>query len=131
MFKYFKYAAAIMVGTISTEEVIETLNINQEQEAPGIDVEEFDTTIVDKVKGVTFEDKATFIKFYAPWCGHCKNLAPTWNELHKTIGSEVNIVKVDCTVESNRNLCGQFGVKGYPTLMLVKGENFARYKGRR
>lgn len=40
-------------------------------------------------------------------CGHCKRLAPTWEELAKKFvdNQEVSIVKIDCTLEVNKQLC--------------------------
>uniref|UniRef100_A0AAV1U5J3 Thioredoxin domain-containing protein n=1 Tax=Peronospora matthiolae TaxID=2874970 RepID=A0AAV1U5J3_9STRA len=72
------------------------------------------------------------IKFYAPWCGHCKRLAPTWNKLSRTLqenGSQTHVAKVDCTV--HRRVCSRFGVHGYPSLVYIREGQVYRYKGGR
>ena len=72
-------------------------------------------------------ERGWFVKFYAPWCGHCKKLEPTWVELSDK-GLDINVGKVDCT--TNKDLCSEFGVKGFPTLLYFpadegfKGQHF-------
>jgi protein disulfide-isomerase-like protein len=58
---------------------------------------------------------------YAPWCGHCKRLAPTWAELAAGFaGSDsIGIASVDCT--QHKTVCDAAGVKGYPTLKVFHG----------
>lgn len=59
--------------------------------------------------------KAAFVEFYAPWCGHCKRLAPAYEEVGKAfVGSDVLIAKVDA--DADKTLGGRFGVRGFPTL---------------
>ena len=53
------------------------------------------------------------VEFYAPWCGHCKQLQPQWEQAAREL-PEVKFAKVDCTVE--QSICSQFQVKGYPTI---------------
>lgn len=60
------------------------------------------------------------VKFYAPWCGHCKSLIPAWEKAAKSLKGVVPVVKVDCT--SNAGVCQKYGVKGYPTLKLFKNK---------
>jgi protein disulfide-isomerase-like protein len=61
-----------------------------------------------------------FIKYYAPWCGHCKKLAPTWDELSGSseLPDNVRVAHVDCTQQ--QDICTQQDIKGYPTLKFHK-----------
>lgn len=80
------------------------------------------------------EKGVTFIKFFAPWCGHCKRLAPTWEELGKKFfgNDNVHIVKVDCTLNTSKQLCNEQEVDGFPTLFLYKdGRKLSEYNGSR
>uniref|UniRef100_A0A182SEZ7 Thioredoxin domain-containing protein n=1 Tax=Anopheles maculatus TaxID=74869 RepID=A0A182SEZ7_9DIPT len=76
----------------------------------------------------------TVVKFYAPWCGHCMRLAPTWEQLAEKLAArdDVKIAKVDCTVDANKELCGEQEVNGYPTIFLYReGEKVTEYFGHR
>ncbi|XP_054278319.1 protein disulfide-isomerase A3-like [Macrosteles quadrilineatus] len=81
---------------------------------------------------VTNNGKDTLIEFYAPWCGHCKKLAPVWDELgDKMKDEDVEIVKMDA---SNNDVSGPFEVRGFPTLYWAPKDNKAspvRYEGGR
>lgn len=72
--------------------------------------------------------KKVFVKLYAPWCGHCKALAPTWEDLAtKKADSGVTIAEMDCTAGTNKDKCSSLGVTGYPTIVYSKGFGFEKY----
>lgn len=72
-----------------------------------------------------------FVKFYAPWCVHCKKLAPIWEKLADQAEKKnwpVKIAEVDCT--QSKDICESVRVKAFPTLGLITGgELKERYKG--
>lgn len=76
-----------------------------------------------------------FVKFYAPWCGHCKRMAPRWEELAAKVASTsptVKIAKVDCTEPDNKETCGEQDVNGFPTIFIYRdGHKLQEYNGNR
>ncbi|ELK11117.1 Protein disulfide-isomerase TMX3 [Pteropus alecto] len=90
-------------------------------------VEDLDESFKDNRK-----DDIWLVDFYAPWCGHCKKLEPIWNEVGlemKSMGSPVKVGKMDAT--SYSGIASEFGVRGYPTIKLLKGDLAYNYRGPR
>jgi protein disulfide-isomerase-like protein len=59
------------------------------------------------------------VEFYAPWCGHCRNLAPTWEKAARRLEGIVRVGAVDC--EKHRALAQEYGVQAFPTIKLFSG----------
>lgn len=62
-------------------------------------------------------DKPALIDFYADWCGPCKAIAPTLEELAKEYGNDIYIYKID--TDKEQELAAVFGIRSIPTLIFV------------
>lgn len=81
----------------------------------------------------TFDDfvaqAPTFVKFFAPWCGHCKKLAPVWIQVARRMQHKLNIAEVNC--DEFKSLCSKQGVTGYPMLFYYSHGAKTEYSGSR
>jgi len=84
----------------------------------------------DNWEEATGEHSAMLVEFYAPWCGHCKTLAPEWTKAAKSLASsDIKLAKVDATVATK--LAKRFEVKGFPTIKFFKHGQGSDYNGGR
>lgn len=68
-----------------------------------------------------FEDANVWmVEFYAPWCGHCKNLSPAWEAAATQLQGIAKVAAVNC--DEHQQLCGMFQVQGFPTLKLFPSQ---------
>ncbi|KAI3462416.1 hypothetical protein Pfo_019079 [Paulownia fortunei] len=76
------------------------------------------------------------VELYAPWCGHCKALAPEYEKAASLLSSHeaaIVLAKVDANDAANRELAPEFQIQGFPTIKILKsgGKSIQGYKGPR
>jgi protein disulfide-isomerase A1 len=72
------------------------------------------------------------VKFYAPWCGHCKKLAPDYSRAARILKGQdppVYIAEVDATIATKA--AEKYGVKGYPTIKFFVNKSPIDFNGGR
>lgn len=74
------------------------------------------------------DDKLLVVDFFATWCGPCKKLSPTLDEVSEEFGDRVNIVKVD--VDESEDLAMTYGTRSVPTVLFFKnGQQVDKFVG--
>ncbi|KAI9835808.1 MAG: hypothetical protein M1837_003595 [Sclerophora amabilis] len=69
---------------------------------------------------IAMSNHTSILEFYAPWCGHCKNLKPAYEKAAKSLAGLAKVAAIDCDDEANKPFCGSMGVQGFPTLKIVR-----------
>ncbi len=76
---------------------------------------------IDFDKEVIESEVPVLVDFWAPWCGPCKALAPTLDEISKDNEGKIKIVKIN--VDDNKEIAVKFGIQSIPTMLIfIKGE---------
>lgn len=63
-------------------------------------------------------DKPVLVDFWAEWCGPCKQIGPSLEEISAEMGEKVSVVKIN--IDDNPGTPGRYGVRGIPTMMVFK-----------
>ena len=64
------------------------------------------------------EDKPVIVDFWAPWCGPCKAMAPTFESLADIYGQKMVFAK--CNVDASQATANRYGIKSIPTVMIFQ-----------
>ena len=60
------------------------------------------------------------VEFYAPWCGHCKTLAPEYKKAAKALTGLVTLAAID--LDQYKSVGGPYGIQGFPTIKMFFGK---------
>lgn len=96
---------------------------------PSVPPNSFDKSAVldlipDNFDKIAISGKPALVEFFAPWCGHCKTLAPIYEQLAQDFSfakDKVAIAKVDA--DSEKTLGKRFGIQGFPTIKFFDGKS--------
>ncbi|PWZ28591.1 Protein disulfide-isomerase [Zea mays] len=108
----------------------------EEEPAAAAEGEAVLTLDVDSFDEAVAKHPFMVVEFYAPWCGHCKKLAPEYENAAKALSKHdppIVLAKVDANEEKNRPLATKYEIQGFPTIKIFRdqGKNIQEYKGPR
>ncbi|XP_077347993.1 protein disulfide-isomerase A4 [Lithobates pipiens] len=120
------FIGLLLTDIVHGEEEIPTdeSEVEEESDVIALTDESFDSFVADK--------DTVLLEFYAPWCGHCKQFAPEYEKIAKTLKDndpQIPVVKIDATVASK--VAEKYDISGYPTIKILKKGQPVDYDGPR
>ncbi|KAH7105518.1 protein disulfide isomerase [Auriculariales sp. MPI-PUGE-AT-0066] len=113
------FSSAVLIGVVFAHDAAAT---PEESDVLSLTQTSFTTTVDG--------EPLVLVEFYAPWCGHCKALAPHYEEAATKLKEKnIKLAKVDCVDQAD--LCQSHGVQGYPTLKVFRNGTPTDYNGPR
>ncbi|WVO14772.1 protein disulfide-isomerase domain [Cryptococcus depauperatus] len=109
-----------LLGPINQQDLLNSSNPN-----PDGRVLEADEQALEKLKA----DGPVLAEYYAPWCGHCKQLRPTYEQLAQNLKGKLTVAAINC--EEHKSFCTDSGVNGYPTIRLLHHGTRSEFTGPR
>lgn len=90
------------------------------------------TSLTDKNWAAETAGKTIFVKFFAPWCGHCQSMAADWSKLMTEFKDhpKILVAEADCDGDG-KALCDTQGVEGFPTIKSGSPDSLEDYSGER
>lgn len=108
---------------------LSTVSASKDEDAAG-EVIELTPDSFEKMVLHGAQDEVFFVKFYAPWCGHCKKLEPIFELAAQKTAHMIKLARLDA--DKNRDIAERYGIKGFPTLKIFKGGKLVQdYEGAR
>jgi thioredoxin 1 len=84
-----------------------------------VDMDNFRSEVLESAEPVV-------VDFWAEWCGPCKMIAPSLEEISEEMQGKVKVAKLN--IDENPDLAAQYGVRSIPTLAMFKGGEVADIK---
>jgi protein disulfide-isomerase-like protein len=85
----------------------------------------------DKELDNACKGKLCFVKVFAPWCGHCKHLAPVWEDLAQEKCNQTNIVIAEIDGAQYSDIMMRFNLRGFPSILLFENGYYMEYANER
>jgi len=107
-----KVKAALSGGSGSGESKSKSSDKGSKDDVIVLTDSNFDKLVLDS-------EDVWLVEFFAPWCGHCKNLAPEWQKAATELKGKVKLGALDATVHQAK--AQEYGIQGYPSIKFFHG----------
>lgn len=129
--KFWKFSTQVLATLLASVTVI-----NASGPTDGDAVADPNSAVVkltaEKYASFIEENSLILAEFFAPWCGYCKQLGPEFSKAADSLNTsnpDIKLAQIDC--DAQKDFCVEHGIRGYPTLKVIKNGVVSDYDGPR